>query len=104
MTDKFLSFLGICRRANALCTGHDAVKDAVRSEKAVLVILASDASPRLEREMKNLSPGINILKTDCTMKDIGCAVGKQAGILAVTDANFAQPLLKKYEEGIKYGS
>ena len=97
MTDPFLSFLGLCRRANALKIGHDAVKDAVRSSKAKLVLFSSDASQRLEKEIRNLS-------TDRSSDDIGANIGKRAAVLAVTDENLASAVIKKYEEGMKHGN
>ena len=104
MTDPFLSFLGLCRRANALKNWHDAVKDAVRGSKAELVLLSSNASERLEKEIRNLSNTINVVRTDRSTDDIGASIGKRAGILAVTDKNLASAVIKKYEEGMKHGN
>lgn len=104
MTDPFLSFLGLCRRANALKIGHDAVKDAVRSSKAKLVLFSSDASKRLEKEIRNLSDTISVVRTDRSSDDIGANIGKRAAVLAVTDENFASAVIKKYEEGMKHGN
>ncbi len=104
MTDAFLSFLGLCRKANALKIGHDAVKDSVRSSKAELVLLSSDASERLEKEIRNLSDKINVVRTDRSTDDIGEYIGKRAAILAVTDKKFASAVIKKFEEGMKHGN
>ena len=89
MTDKFFNALGISRRAKKLCIGHDEVKACIKAGKAVLVILTSDASERLEREMKNLSDGINVIRTDATMQDMGYHIGKRSGVFAVIDNGLA---------------
>lgn len=104
MTDRLLSFLGICRRAGSVAIGHDAVKDAIRSSKAKLVLMASDASPRLEKEFSNLGSSVEIIRLDRSMDDICKYIGKRAGVLAVTDGNMASAVIKKYEEGMKYGN
>lgn len=103
MTDRLLSFLGICRKAGSLAVGHDAVKDALRSSRAKLVLLTSDASPRLEKEFSNLS-STQIIRLSRSMDDVCNHIGKKAGVLAVTDENMASAVIKKYEEGMKYGS
>lgn len=104
MTDRLLSFLGICRKAGSLAVGHDAAKDALRSSRARLILLSSDASERLEREFSNLGSKIQIIRLSRSMDDICNYIGKKAGVLAVTDANMASAVIKKYEEGMKYGS
>lgn len=104
MTDRLLSFLGICRRAGALAIGHDAVKDAVRTSKAKIVLLTSDASQRFEKEFSNLNENIRLIRLSRSMDDVGAYIGKKAGALAVTDENMASAVIKKYEEGMKYGN
>ena len=93
MTDKFFNALGISRRAKKLCIGHDEVKACVKAGRAVLVILTSDASDRLEREMRNLSESINLIRTDATMQDMGYHIGKKSGVFAVTDEGLAGLIL-----------
>ena len=52
---RTMGFIGICRKAGKLCCGHDAVKESVVKNRAVLVFFSSDASERLKDEMKNLA-------------------------------------------------
>ena len=52
---RTMGFIGICRKAGKLCCGHDAVKESVVKNMAVLVFFSSDASERLKDEMKNLA-------------------------------------------------
>ena len=50
-----MNFLGICRKAGKLACGHDAVKETIVKSKSQLIIMSSDASERLEREMRFLT-------------------------------------------------
>ena len=53
MNDKFLSLLGMARRCGKISLGHDAVISSVVKNKAKLVILSSEASERLQREIRH---------------------------------------------------
>lgn len=85
MTDKFFNAMGLARRARKLCIGHDEVKTSVRNGKAVLVVMTSDASERLQREMSNLSGEIPLIKTDATMQEMGFYIGKKSAVFSVID-------------------
>lgn len=100
MNDKFLSLLGIARRAGRLMSGHDAVKEAVRGSKANLIIFTTEASQRLRDEFQRLSEGKNItlLNTEYTINDIYSATGGRAAVSALTDTGFSQRLIELYEE------
>ena len=49
---KVLSLLGLATKAGKISFGHDAVLGAIGRHKAKGILLASDASARLEREMR----------------------------------------------------
>lgn len=92
--ERYLSYLGLCKKANKLKTGHDEVKEAVRTGQAKLVLVASDASERLEREIRNLSGLTPVIRTRFAMDVLGSALGrKTAGVAAVTDEGFANKLI-----------
>ena len=97
-----MGFLGICRKANKLLCGHDVVKESIIKSTAELVILSSDASERLEREMKHACTynGKNIpaVRVDCTMEDFAAGIGKKSAVFSVTDTGFATKLLHKFGE------
>lgn len=95
--------MGICRKAGRLLPGHDVVFDAVRSGKAGLVILTSDASPRHERELGAAGFGGVAVRLTVSAEEAAPFIGKKSCIFAVTDAGFAQAIQKKIrEEGIQY--
>ena len=51
--DKFLSLLGMCRRAGRLQWGHDACIGSATRGKAALCLLAADASERQAGDRKS---------------------------------------------------
>ncbi len=104
MTDKFFNALGLCRRAKKLCIGHDEVKSSIKSGKATLVLLASDSSERLGKEMSNLTNEIPVIKTDAPMQQIGIHIGKKAGVLSVTDEGLKDLILSTIKEDSIYGT
>ena len=91
MNDRFLSFLGIMKKAGKLYSGHDAVKEEARNGKAELVIFTADASERLKNEFRNILEGKNTatVYTGYTINDIYCATGGKAAVLCVTDSKIA---------------
>lgn len=103
---KILSLLGMARKANKLACGHDGVVGAIRSKKAKLCLLSSDASERLrnetEREIGFIKQNIPIEKLKSDMYEIGRATGLKSAVLAVIDEGFAnalQKLLTAEQEG-----
>ena len=52
MNDKLTGLLGLSRRAGHMTCGFDAVADLLRGGRAVLVLLASDLSPKTEKELR----------------------------------------------------
>ena len=104
MTDKFFNALGLCRRAKKLCIGHDEVKGSIRGGKALIVLLAADASERLEKEMKNIADDIPVIRTDATMQEIGYSIGKKSGVLSVIDDGLKDLILSTIKEDSIYGT
>ncbi len=103
MNEKFLSLLGMARRAGKLSLGHDAAKGSLVSGKAKMCILSCDTSERLQNEFKNLSntqgKDIPIFTVECTMFELGHAVGSKAGVITVDDEGFAEGLKRHLRNG-----
>ncbi len=100
---KLLSLLGLAKKAGKLSLGHDAVMDALARRKAHLIVLAADASERVEREMKReiafWQSSIPLIRISETMEQIGYALPHKVGVVSVNDASFAAAVLNRYEEG-----
>ena len=95
--DKFLSLLGMCRRAGRLQWGHDTCVDSVRHGRAALCLLAADASERTGRDVRRAAADeAVVLDTVYTMQQFEAAVGLHAGVLSTEDAGFTKELLRLY--------
>lgn len=100
--NKFLSMLGIAKRAGALLMGHDAAVGAIFSGKAKLMLLASDLSERAKRDIKitvqKHNARLPVIEADITIAEIGAACGYKAGILAVSNAEMSKKLISLANE------
>jgi len=92
MNSKLAGAVSLCRKAGRLAAGGDAVQDAIRSDKADLVLLAKDLSERSARKFQKIcgEKGIPWLKLALTMADLAFYTGREYGIFAVCDPGFAK--------------
>ncbi len=93
MESKFLSTLGLCRRAGRLNYGYDMVVDAL--DKTKIVFFAADLSARTRNSVLQQAArkGIACKDLPCSMGELGGAMGtKPVGVLGVTEAGFAKLL------------
>ena len=93
--NKLLGLLGLCRRAGRVQMGHDPVLESLRTGKARLVLLAGDLSPHTSRGLVNAAEqeGVPLYTLkDCTIDEMGAALGKRTGAAAVEDSGFAKKL------------
>ena len=103
---RLLSLLGMCRRANKLCCGHDSAVGAIRNKNAKLCLLSSDSSERLrneiERETEFSGSIIPAAVLESDMHEIGKATGLKSAVLTVNDEGFANAILEllKTEEEV----
>lgn len=93
MHSKSLSMLGLARRAGKLAMGHDMAKESVTKNKAKLIIICEDASPRLADEFARLAgqkKGVELIQSHITMAQVHFAIGYKAAVMAVEDENFSK--------------
>ena len=99
---KYLSMLGLARRAGKVSMGHDMALEALRKNKAKLIVFASDISPRLigefERACERYNPELLCVKVDETIDDVQSALGYRAGVLSVNDYNFSKRIIELINE------
>ncbi|MCI1965548.1 MAG: ribosomal L7Ae/L30e/S12e/Gadd45 family protein [Oscillospiraceae bacterium] len=95
MNHRLLSLLGIARRAGKLSLGSDAVRKAALGGRCPLILFASDLSPHTVRTVGEAAAKGNAETAvlHVNMEEIGCAIGKRTGVLAVNDIGFAKKLL-----------
>ena len=87
--------LSICRKAGKLVMGFDPMKDALAGNKACAVIIASNISPKTEKEVRFFSgkKNIPVARTAMTLDEVYFTIGKKAGILTICDKGFAEKAL-----------
>ncbi len=98
-SQKLLSLLGMCRRANMLSCGHDAAIGSIRAKKAKLCLLSSDSSERLRKEIereatfdgREIPTGVLL----STIDEIGKATGLKSAVVTVNDEGFAKAIMKE---------
>lgn len=88
--DKLLGALGLCRRAGRLAIGAEQVLETAARGRAQLVLLASDASERTARRIKEgcaeICPVRSIRLAQAELAVLLC---RPVAVLAVTDPNLA---------------
>lgn len=94
MQNKFLSLLGMARKANRVSLGYDKALEAVHSGKSYAVFLASDLSEKTKRGLVFAAENtdIAIISTEFSIFEITNAVGTKTGVVSVNDAGFAKKL------------
>ena len=97
MENKILGLLGLMRKASALAIGEDNAEDAVRSGRAKLILLPSDAPDKRIEKTERMLSGKKTLSAVLPYENTELADALGIGscsILAVTDLGFAESLLK----------
>lgn len=92
-----LNMLGLAKRARKLSVGTDAVLDAVRSGKAPLAVIASDASERTRKQIgdKCAFYGVTLVSLEADRSALAASLGSKDGQIsacAVTDRNMAKKI------------
>ncbi len=104
MTNNLNGFLGLCRKANKMTMGHDAVVTSIKSGNSKLCITCIDASPRLKKEISDECSfkGRNIKYIDApfTMSELGLSIGKKVGVISIDEEGFANKLFSTMNGGL----
>ena len=97
--DKLFSLLGLASKARQVVSGEVATENAVKSGKAWLVIVPTDASENTVKKFKNMCEFRDIPFYRYGTKDtLGHAMGKEErSSVAVTGRGFAEGILKQFE-------
>ena len=89
--NKVLSMLGLAQKAGKIKSGAFATTDAVKSGKAWLVIVATDASDNTKKDFSNMTSFYEVPYWEYeTKENLGRAIGKEErSSLAICDEGFA---------------
>lgn len=96
MNDRFAGLLGLAKRAGKVTVGFDETVSQVKKRKAFLVLLATDLSPKSEKEWRYATKDhpIPIRRCPLSKAELAHALGlsRQTGLAAVIDEGFAKAL------------
>jgi ribosomal protein L7Ae-like RNA K-turn-binding protein len=97
--NKFLNFIGICKKSGKIVLGDHMVEKEMNRETLKLVVVATDTSDRIWAKYERFckEKGIPALRAS-TKEELGKAVGKKATAVAgFKDQNQSNNLVKLYE-------
>lgn len=96
MNNKFLSMLGLCRRAGAVIIGTDLVTKALPSGKVKLVMYAENSSANTEKKITDKCKfyDVGCVKLTYSSDEIAHAIGKKSlvTVVGVADESFSKEL------------
>ena len=97
---KLLGFISLCRKAGKLCVGFDATKDKVLRGQVYLLLLASDASAKTQKECHYYcsEDEIPAMSLPFTKAELALMLGREIGVMGVLDGSFAQGIEKRLQE------
>ena len=103
MANKVYSMIGLAERAGKVVSGEFSTEKAVKSKKACLVVLASDASANTRKHFSDMCAYRNVpLCIYGNKEELGHAIGKQMRAnLAVTDQGFADSIRERIKESMR---
>ena len=99
--NKAVGLIGLAKKAGRVVTGESGVKDAVRFNKACLVIIAGDASANTTKSITDSCKYYGVSYYIMATKDIlGHAVGNSYNAaICITDVGFAKGIAKEINGG-----
>ncbi|MCM1569934.1 MAG: ribosomal L7Ae/L30e/S12e/Gadd45 family protein [Roseburia sp.] len=97
--DKALALLGLAMKAHSLVSGEFQTLEAVKSQKAVMVMIAEDASANTKKLFHDKCSFYEVPVYEYgTKEDLGRAIGKDLrSSLAVCDAGLAEAVIRQLE-------
>lgn len=100
MVNKVYSMIGMAEKAGYAASGEFSTEKAIKSGKACLVIIASDASENTRKHFSDMCAYRNIpIYIYGNKEELGHAIGKaMRANLAVTERGLADSIRKRIEE------
>ena len=100
MENKVLSMLGLATRARKLVSGEFSVEKAVKEGKAVLVLVAEDASNNTKKLFTNMCAYYQVPMYVISNKEsLGHAMGKEIrASIVILDTGFANAIMKHMDD------
>lgn len=111
MSDKIYSFIGLATKAGKVISGEDACERAIKSGKALLTIVAEDASDNTKKAFSDACKYRKVeLRYFGTKEFLGRYTGKEIrAVVIIIDSGFAKRLMemldskKENDGGAQFG-
>ena len=102
MQNKIFSLIGIATKAGKTVSGEFSVERAVKDRKAVVVVVAEEASDNTKKMFTNMCNFYNVpLYIYGTKDELGNAMGKQMrASMAITDEGLGRALEKQIKSEV----
>lgn len=96
MTNSVYSFLGLATKAGKVVSGEDTCERAAKSNKANLLIVASDASDNTRKKFYDICKYRNInIRVFGKKEQLGKYIGKDIrSVIAICGKEFSQKLME----------
>jgi len=100
--DRVYSLLGLAKKAGQLSSGDETCERAIKSGKAVLVIVAEDASENTKGKFKSMCDFQDVCYREYGKKlDLGRCIGKEIrSVISIQSKDFKNGLLKLIDNQI----
>lgn len=94
--NKILQLLGLAMRAGKVISGEELVIQEIRSGRAQLVFLSTDAARNVEKKVTDKCSYYNVpLYRYGTRRELGAAIGKEERVvIAILDKGFTRSFQK----------
>lgn len=104
MTEKndYKGLLGLAQRAGRVKSGEFQTEESVKTLRAKLCIIASDASETTKKHIKDICNyrAIRVIEDNITKAELGHSIGRdERASITVEDEGFAKHILEKIEGG-----
>ena len=99
--EALLGAISLCKKAGALVSGFDAVRQVLHSGQADLLFVTNDLSPKTKKKVLAAAPPhLPVRELPFGQDALAAIEHKAVGVLAVTDANLASLCLSKWQANI----
>lgn len=100
MKDKFISFLGIAKKAGKCIEGYNKCEESLRNNKCALIIVSKEASQNTREKFERMTNTRNIpIIIGCSGEDLSCILGRdKINIIGIVDTSMATKLSQLWNE------
>ena len=94
MNDRFISFLGICKKAGKVSMGFDLVVDDIEKGRSNLVLITSDLSQNTKKKilLKCIAYNVDYIEIKNSIEEMYTFLGKGSGVISILDLKCSEKI------------